>query len=238
MHKESAVERETPEFRHQFTVNGARAVIQATVLADFGTFAGATERTDRIMKSLAKADLIIVPKPRGDVEAVREAVRTGDWSAVSERDLMAWREAPIPEAEVEPKPIGKDPAEVLRQQEAERRRAEGLGVIDRNLKPSQAEPEDDEPESDTWGVCARLAGDMASVHGCRVELSGPDDPHLPLTYYDDLCTYAVVTDRATGRLVGLVECWESEDGDPIVPRNWLTVTLSAWTVQGTPKRAA
>lgn len=145
--------------------------------------------------------------------------------------------------EIVMKPPGKDPAEILRRMEAEQRRAEELslaqptGIIDRNLKPSQAEP-DDEPEEDTWGVCARLADDMAARHGCRVELSGRENPKNPNTYYDDNATYAVVTDRSTGRLVGLVECWDTEDGDPIVPQAWLKAVLLAWRAESTPKRAA
>jgi len=97
---------------------------------------------------------------------------------------------------------------------------------------------DEEPEKDNWGVCCRLANDMAARHGCRVELTGRDDPANPNTYYDDNATYAVVTDRSTGRLVGLVECWDTEDGDPIVPRSWLKAVLLAWRAEGTPKRAA
>ena len=97
---------------------------------------------------------------------------------------------------------------------------------------------EDEPEKDNWGVCSRVATDMAARHGCRVELSGRDDPHMPLTYTDDLSTYAVVTECSTGRVVGLVECWNSEDGDPIVPRTWLEITLGAWTAEGSPKRRA
>ncbi|KQQ32067.1 hypothetical protein ASF58_11040 [Methylobacterium sp. Leaf125] len=103
---------------------------------------------------------------------------------------------------------------------------------------SDAEPEGGEPEKDNWGVCCRLANDMAARHGCRVELTGRDDPADPNSYHDDLCTFAVVTDRSTGRLVGLVECWDTEDGDPIVPRTWLKAVLLAWRAQGTPKRAA
>lgn len=94
------MERMTADFRTQFTADSAQAVIRAAVIADVATFATPDERTDRIMRALAKADLIIVPKLRGNVDAVREAVRTGDWSAVSERDLMAWREVPIPGNEI------------------------------------------------------------------------------------------------------------------------------------------
>ncbi|WP_139215663.1 hypothetical protein [Methylobacterium sp. UNC300MFChir4.1] len=103
---------------------------------------------------------------------------------------------------------------------------------------SDAEPDDEEPEKDTWGVRACLADDMAERHGCRVELSGIDDPHMPLTYVDDLTAYAVVTERVSGRLVGIVECWQSEDGDFIVPRTWLEITLSAWVTKSTAMRAA
>ncbi|WP_345821613.1 hypothetical protein ABC766_07110 [Methylobacterium fujisawaense] len=102
-----------------------------------------------------------------------------------------------------------------------------------------ADPDGDEnPEKDTWGVRACLADDMAEQHGCRVELSGIDDPHIPLTYLDDLTAYAVVTERVSGRLVGIVECWQSEDGDFIVPRSWLETTLSAWVTKSAPMRAA
>ncbi|WP_311274028.1 hypothetical protein [Methylobacterium sp. WCS2018Hpa-22] len=89
------MERRTADFRTKFTVTGAQAVIQAAVLADVATFRSPDERTVRIMKALVKADLVIVPKPSGNAEAVREAVRTGNWDAVSERDLIAWREAPL-----------------------------------------------------------------------------------------------------------------------------------------------
>lgn len=102
-----------------------------------------------------------------------------------------------------------------------------------------ADPDEDEaPERDTWGVRPCLADDMAARHGCRVELSGIDDPHMPLTFVDDLTAYAVVTERVSGRLVGIVECWQSEDGDFIVPRAWLETTLSAWDAKSHPMRAA
>ncbi|MFC6776975.1 hypothetical protein [Methylobacterium gregans] len=70
----------------------AKAIAKA--MAECSLFETSLERTDRILAALAKADLIIVPKPDGNAEAVREAVRTGNWSAVSERDLLAWRDAP------------------------------------------------------------------------------------------------------------------------------------------------
>jgi len=34
---------------------------------------------------------------------------------------------------------------------------------------------------DDWGLCPRSADDLAAVSGCRVEVSGLDNPHLPLT---------------------------------------------------------
>jgi hypothetical protein len=104
--------------------------------------------------------------------------------------------------------------------------------------PASDPDEDEEPEKDDWGVREHRADEMAACHGCRVELSGIDDPNLPLTYDDDLRTYAVVTERSTGLLVGLVECWQSEDGDWIVPRSWLVITLSAWDAKSMPKSAA
>ncbi|GJD72707.1 hypothetical protein [Methylobacterium goesingense] len=87
--------RETMDIQTKFHVTGTRAVIHAAVRADHGGLSSAIERTDRILAALAKADLIIVPKPTGNAEAVREAVRTGNWTAVSEKDLLAWREAPV-----------------------------------------------------------------------------------------------------------------------------------------------
>jgi len=108
-------------------------------------------------------------------------------------------------------------------------------------REAASEPDDepgDEAEKDDWGLSYQGADDLAQRYGCRCEISGKDDPAQPDTYYDDLTAYAVVTDRSNGRLVGLVECWDSEDGDPLVPRTWLKAVLVAWRAKATPKRAA
>lgn len=292
--------RSTSELRTQFTVDGAQAVIRAAVLADVATLASVDERTDRIMQSLAGAGFQIVAKPIGkdpeEVEAqvqaerqraeelgltrpagsasrVGEARRTGDWSHVSDADWTAWvnvlrRTDPAAAAEFLPT------CETLARLHGLFIRADGtvtpmdkaaveagmIAIVERDIGPvgvklepgrivempagTKASPpvsdsdEDEEPEIDDWGVHPRIADGMAACHGCRVEISGIDDPHMPLTYDDDLRAYAVVTDSLTGRLVGMVECWQSEDGDFIVPRNWLVITLSAWDAQSMPKRAA
>lgn len=139
-------------------------------------------------------------------------------------------------------PLGKDWREVLRQQDAERQRAVELGLIPPPgttiSAPAADADEDEAPETDTWGLRACLADDVAARHGCRVELSGIDNPHMPLTPVDDMTAYAVVTERGSGRLVGIVECWQCEDGDYIVPRSWLETTLSAWDAKRYPMRAA
>ncbi|MGW9821959.1 hypothetical protein ACUXK4_004548 [Methylorubrum extorquens] len=313
--------RETSEFRTQFTVDGAKAiavkdaeiVIAKAILAGVGERFGrpAEERAHEITQALdaagfdiryrpidilpdeaaarygkdpaevlrqaeamrQRAEELGLTRPAGSAARVGEARRTGDWSGVSDADWTAWvnvlrQSDPAAAAEFLPT------YETLARLHGLFVRADGtvtpldkeaidagvVGIVERDIEPATvaldrgltvelpvgtkasapaAEPdEDEEPEKDNWGVCCRLANDMAARHGCRVELTGRDDPADPNSYHDDLCTFAVVTDRSTGRLVGLVECWDTEDGDPIVPRTWLKAVLLAWRAQGTPKRAA
>lgn len=94
-------------------------------------------------------------------------------------------------------------------------------------------------EHDDWGLRCHAADVVAARHGCRVEISDLDDARYPLSdgHIDDP-QYVVVTECATGRLVGLVEAWQDEDGDPLVPRTWLEIVLGAWNAARDPQRAA
>lgn len=265
---------------------GASAIYKA--VSEFTLFETAPERTDRILAALAKADLVIVPKMRGNPDAVREAVRTGNWSAVSERDLLAWRDAPreeetAPVAEGserdEPFPTGRvlevvyakpdgttetvrhtefmrqgglsfDPPSVVGMRALEVRvsgATETVALVPGNtfeLPPGTeiraADAAAPEPERDYSGLRENGADDLAARYGCRVEIVGMDDADMPLTDEGIVGDpqYVVVTERATGRHVALVEAWETEDGDPIVPKRWLEIVLGAWDAARDPQQAA
>ena len=105
------------------------------------------------------------------------------------------------------------------------------GTEIRSANPAAQEP-------DNWGLPERCADDLAERYGCRVAIVGLDDARLPLSDEDSDKPHAVVTERATGRVVGLVEAWISDDGDAIVPRTWLEIVLSAWSAARDPQRAA
>lgn len=109
-----------------------------------------------------------------------------------------------------------------------------------STKIQAAAPPAPEPERDDQGLNPRSADDLAERFGCRVMLAGMDDADMPLTDEPDIGEphFVVVTERATGRLVGLVEAWETEDGDPIVPKTWLEVVLGAWDAARDPQQAA
>ena len=94
-------------------------------------------------------------------------------------------------------------------------------------------------EHDDWGLRCQAANELSARRGCCVDISHLDDARYPLSDGDigDL-HYVVVTERATGRLVGLGEAWQDEDGDPLVPRNWLETVLGAWDAARDPQRAA
>lgn len=263
----------------------AKAIAQA--IDTFHPFEDPLVRTDRVLAALAKADLVIVPKPVGNADAVREAVRTGNWAAVSERDLLAWRDAPLP-GEAAPAdealdrdkggPTGRvlevvydkgdgttetvrhtefmrqgglsfDPPSVVGMRALEVRvlgATETVALVPGNTfeLPPGAELRDADAEvpcaeHDDWGLRNGAADDLAAKCGCRVEISDLDDARYPLSDggIDDP-QYVVVTERATGRLVGLVKAWETEDGDPIVPKSWLEIVLGAWDAARDPQRAA
>lgn len=111
--------------------------------------------------------MIIVPKPGGDAGAVREAIRTGDWSAVSERDLMAWREAPIAGNEITLTP---------EQSEAFERE---LAETPLKLEPGTVE----ELPSGTSMKFLSGSAFLAAIHG----VDGMENPHLSdLSWLRDL----------------------------------------------------
>ncbi|KTS34217.1 hypothetical protein NS228_05310 [Methylobacterium indicum] len=229
------------------TTDAAKAIAKA--MSECALFETSLELTDRVLAALAKADLVIVPKPVGNADAVREAVRTGNWSAVSERDLLAWRDAP----REEPVPTGRvvdvthvkedGTAETVRHTEYRQRAKETVTLEIGNvvtLPPGtdvRAAGASSEGR-DNLGLCPRSADDMAERFGCRVEVSGMDEADTPLT--EEFCevSFVVVTERATGRVVGLVQAWETDDGDPLVPMNWLSTVLSAWDAARDPQQAA
>lgn len=97
-----------------------------------------------------------------------------------------------------------------------------------------------EPERDYSGLRENGADDLAARYGCRVEIVGMDDADTPLTDEGIVGDpqYVVVTERATGRHVALVEAWETEDGDAIVPKRWLEIVLGAWDAARDPQQAA
>ncbi|MET7242885.1 hypothetical protein ABZT49_05910 [Methylobacterium sp. EM32] len=206
------------------TTDAAKAIAKA--MTECTLFETSLERTDRVLAALAKADLVIVPKVRGNADAVREAVRTGNWSAVSERDLLAWRDAPLPGEAV---PVVEGPVTLE------------VGNI-LTLPPGTEIRSADTaaPERDDLGLRPWSADDLAARYGCRVEVAGMDDAHMPLT--DEGIAgdpqYVVVTERATGRVVGMVEAWRDEDGDVLVPHAWLSTVLSAWDAARDPQQAA
>lgn len=109
----------------------------------------------------------------------------------------------------------------------------GIEALEHSLDRAEAEA-----EVDDWGMREHGANDLARRYGCRVTVSGRDDPRNPNSYEADDGDHAVVTERLTGRLVGLTECWYSEDGDPIVPKTWLEAVLLAWEANAKALRAS
>lgn len=204
----------------------AKAIAKA--MSECSLFETSLERTDRVLAALAKAYLVIVPKVRGNADAVREAVRTGNWSAVSERDLLAWRDAPLPgeAVPVVEAPVMLVPGNVLE--------------LPPGTEIRSADTAAPEPERDYSGLRENSADDLAARYGCRVEIVGMDNADTPLTDEGIVGDpqYVVVTERATGRHVALVEAWETEDGDAIVPKRWLEVVLGAWDAARDPQQAA
>lgn len=91
-----------------------------------------------------------------------------------------------------------------------------------------------EPERDDLGLRPWSADDLAARYGCRVEISDVDNAHVPLSVEHGEGGYVVVTERATGRVVGIVEAWRDEDGDVLVPHAWLSTVLSAWDAARDP----
>ncbi|WP_449409686.1 hypothetical protein [Methylobacterium komagatae] len=94
-------------------------------------------------------------------------------------------------------------------------------------------------EHDDWGLRENAANHLAGRHGCQVAISELDDARYPLSegIVGDP-QYVIVTERDGGRVVGLVEAWHSDDGDPLVPKSWLEIVLGARDVEHDPQRAA
>lgn len=214
------------QFNLDLSINADAAKAIAKAMNECTLFQPPLERVDRILAALAKADLVIVPKPVGNAEAVREAVRTGNWSAVSERDLLAWRDAPREEGAA---PVAGASEPLQPGNVFELPPGTEIWSVD------TAAPE---PEQDSLGLCLRSADDLAAGYDCRVQVVGVDDARLPMSVEHDEGDHIVVTDRHSGRVVGLVQAWVSDYGDPIVPKQWLEIVLSAWDAAKEPQRAA
>ncbi|BAQ45892.1 hypothetical protein PUR29_10610 [Methylobacterium ajmalii] len=197
-------------------------------------------------------------------DRIEFARRLGNWDFVSLKDIQKWlaacRAGYMSRDDVI-RQMGGDPVEVDRKIAEERARAASFGLSyppawsateTVALKPGAtfelppgteirtANTEAPEPEWKNLGLRWQAADDMAERYGCRVTLAGMDDADTPLTDEPEIgdTHYVVVTERATGRHVALVEAWETEDGDPLVPKNWLEVVLSAWDAARDPEPRA
>lgn len=95
-----------------------------------------------------------------------------------------------------------------------------------------------ETEQDNLGLCLRSADDLAAGYDCRVQVVGVDEARFPMSVEHDEGDHIVVTDRHSGRVVGLVKAWHSDDGDPLVPKQWLEIVLGAWDTAKEPQWAA
>lgn len=213
--------RVTSEFKTEFTVEPFVAVAVAAIQdsmrgVDLDHPASDDVMAHGVMQALDVAGFAIVPKPQPISTAasrIEFARRTGNWSSVSDRDYREWVQSLTP-GNVLTLPPGTE-----------------IRSID------TAAPE---PERDYSGLRENSADDLAARYGCRVTLTGMDDADTPLTDEGIVGDpqYVVVTERATGRHVALVEAWETEDGDPIVPKRWLEVVLGAWNAARDPQQAA
>lgn len=225
------------DFNLDLNINADAAKAIAKAMSECAILETSRQRTDRVLAALAKADLIIVPKPVGNAEAVREAVRTGNWSAVSERDLLAWRDAPREEeaAPADEGAIAALQADIATLQRAGVEHASAMALPPgTDVRAAGASSEG----QDNLGLCLRSADDLAAGYDCRVELVGMDDARFPMSVEHDEGDHIVVTDRHSARVVGLVEAWHSDDGDPIVPKAWLEIVLGAWDAAKEPQQAA
>jgi hypothetical protein len=182
------------------------------------------------------------PIPTGQAEdRIAFARRFGNWDGVTLQDIQKWLaacRAGFMSRDDAIRWMGGDPVDVDRKIAEERARAASFGLSYPSAAPSDtAAPE---PERDYSGLRENSADDLAARYGCRVTLAGMDDADTPLTDEPEIgdTHYVVVTERATGRHVALVEAWETEDGDPLVPKNWLEVVLSAWDAAKEPQQAA
>ncbi|MEE7456778.1 hypothetical protein MPAR168_00780 [Methylorubrum populi] len=209
--------RETSDIQTKITVEPFVAVAVAAIEnsmrgVDLDHPASADVLAHGVMQALDVAGFAIVPKPQPISTAasrIEFARRTGNWSSVSDRDYREWVQSLTP-GNVLTIPPGTE------------------------IRAADVEA----PERNNLGLSPRSADDMAERFGCRVEISGMDDADTPLT--DEFCeiSFVVVTERATGRVVGLVQAWETDDGDPLVPQAWLSTVLSAWDAARDPQQAA
>ncbi|OAS22546.1 hypothetical protein A5481_19325 [Methylobacterium platani] len=168
---------------------------------------------------------VVYAKPDGTTETIRhaEVVRT---------DAVSYDPPPV---------FGETVAKstVLRATETVALQPGNVFEIPPGTEIRSADTAAPEPERDDWGLRCQAANELAARRGCCVDISHLDDARHPLSDGDiGDPQYVVVTERATGRLVGLVEAWQDEDGDPLVPRTWLEIVLSAWDAARDPQRAA
>ncbi|MEH3146475.1 MAG: hypothetical protein PGN34_14245 [Methylobacterium frigidaeris] len=197
-----------------------------------------------VEKHLYDAGFEIVRKPQPGASAddrIEFARRLGNWDGVTLQDIQKWLaacRAGFMSRDDVIRLMGGDPVEVDCKIAEERARAATFGLS--HLSDGAAEAAAPEPERDDLGLRPWSADDLAARYGCRVEIAGMDDAHMPLT--DESIAgdpqYVVVTERATGRVVGMVEASQDEDGDVLVPHNWLSTVLSAWDAARDPQQAA
>lgn len=169
---------------------------------------------------------VVYAKPDGTTETVRhaEVVRT---------DAVSYDPPPIVGGTVAK-------ATVLRATETVALQPGNVFELPPGTEIRSADAAEPEPERDYSGLRENGADDLAARYGCHVEIVGMDDADTPLTDEGIVGDpqYVVVTERATGRHVALVEAWETEDGDAIVPKRWLEIVLGAWDAARDPQQAA
>lgn len=241
--------RETSDIQTRFTVEPFVAVAVAAIQnsmrgVDLDHPASADVLAHGLMQALDVAGFAIVPKPQPISTAasrIEFARRTGNWSSVSDKDYRDWVQSLVPGVFVlgtvgTLTPEGEDAIAQFQSiplvpgNTVELPHGTELRAADAAMPSSQ---------QDDWGLRENAANYLAGRHGCQVAISELDDARFPLSegVVGDP-HYVVVTEREGGRLVGLVEAWETEGGDPIVPRTWLEVVLGARDVEHDPQRAA
>lgn len=242
--------RTTSEFKTEFTVEPFVAVAVAAIEnsmrgVDLDHPASADVLAHGVMQALDVAGFAIVRKPHPISTAasrIEFARRTGNWASVSDKDYRNWVQSLAPDAFV----LGTV-SELTREGEDAIARFQSMTLVPGNtleLPPGteirSVDTAAPEPERDYSGLRENSADDLAARYGCWVTLTGMDDADTPLTDEGIVGDpqYVVVTERATGRHVALVEAWETEDGDPIVPKRWLEVVLGAWDAARDPQQGA